>query len=101
MDEIFEVLSDGNRRKIIALLALSGEMTVTQMQKHLDISQPTVSAHLSLLKKSGLVDCRTYGKWRVYCLNISHWKLFMSHLETFFGNGLITEIKARKSIVSG
>jgi ArsR family transcriptional regulator len=36
------------------------------MNASFDLSQPTVSHHLSLLKKAGLVECEVRGRWCFY-----------------------------------
>lgn len=68
MDRIYKALSEINRRKIIFWLGL-GELNVSQIVKKLDLSQATVSNHLSILRKSKLVDYRIKGKERIYKLN--------------------------------
>ncbi|MFZ2153215.1 MAG: metalloregulator ArsR/SmtB family transcription factor [Microgenomates group bacterium] len=66
MDRIYKSLADKNRRAILIMLK-DKEMTVNQMLANLEIGQATLSSHLSVLKKSGLVKSRVEGKLRIYC----------------------------------
>jgi len=69
VDRIFKALAEINRRKIIFWLGL-GELNVSQIVKKLDLSQATVSNHLSVLRKSKLVDYRIKGKEILYDVNL-------------------------------
>lgn len=48
-------MADPTRRAILARLAREGSVTVTELAKPLDISQPAVSKHLKVLERAGLV----------------------------------------------
>src|SRR5258708_11752491 len=49
--------------------ALSGgEATVTDLACRLQLDQPRISTHLSLMREAGLVDCAASGRQRVYAL---------------------------------
>ena len=50
----FGALADPTRRAILARLA-SGEADVSQLMKPFDLSQPTISKHLNVLERAGLV----------------------------------------------
>jgi DNA-binding transcriptional ArsR family regulator len=50
----FAALADPTRRAILARLA-SGEADVSQLMKPFDLSQPTISKHLTVLERAGLV----------------------------------------------
>lgn len=79
MDKIYKALAEINRRKIIFWLGL-GELNVSQIVKKLDLSQATVSNHLSILRKSKLVDYRIKGKERIYKLNEEMTKQYLIEL---------------------
>jgi len=85
MDKIFKALSEVNRRKIIFWLGL-GELNVSDIVKKLDLSQATVSNHLSVLRKSKLVDFRIKGKERIYKLNPETAKSFVKELNKLMPN---------------
>jgi DNA-binding transcriptional ArsR family regulator len=50
----FGALADPTRRAILARLAL-GDADVSQLMKPFDLSQPTISKHLTVLERAGLV----------------------------------------------
>lgn len=79
MDRVYRALAEINRRKIVYWLSM-GEMNVGQIEKKLEISQATVSSHLAILKKSGLISSRVKGKERIYKLNVEIGKSFVREL---------------------
>jgi DNA-binding transcriptional ArsR family regulator len=54
LDHVFAALADPTRRAILARLA-SGEATVTELVAPFQLSQPTISKHLKVLERAGLV----------------------------------------------
>ncbi|MEZ4544419.1 MAG: metalloregulator ArsR/SmtB family transcription factor [Cyanobacteriota/Melainabacteria group bacterium] len=54
----FKALSDESRLKIVGILA-SGDRSVEELASLLELRAPTVSHHLSRLKKTGLVHMST------------------------------------------
>lgn len=66
---VFKALSDESRQKILLLLEDNGEMRVGELVDRLDISQPTMSHHLGVLKNAGLVEDRRDGQSIYYHVN--------------------------------
>jgi DNA-binding transcriptional ArsR family regulator len=67
--DLLKALADAHRLRIIATLARSdGDVCVCDLNDELDLSQPTVSHHLKLLKDAGLVTCARRGTWVYYRL---------------------------------
>jgi DNA-binding transcriptional ArsR family regulator len=64
--EVFKLLADKSRLKILLALAQDGELHVTALCELLDQSQPAVSHHLTLLRMAGLVGYRRDGKHNFY-----------------------------------
>jgi DNA-binding transcriptional ArsR family regulator len=68
----FDVLGDPVRRRILELLA-EGELTsgavCSVIQEEFGISQPGVSAHLRVLRESGMTTVRPEGARRLYAVN--------------------------------
>ncbi len=63
----FKCLGDFNRVRILTTLLYDGEQTVSSLAKQFpEISRPTISHHLALLKNSGLVGFRKEGKEHYY-----------------------------------
>lgn len=65
--EFFKALGDGNRLRIVGLLA-ERPYTVEQLGQALGIGVSTVSHHLSRLSRIGLVDTRTESYYTLYAL---------------------------------
>lgn len=61
-DSVFRALADPIRRAIFAELSSRGELTVHALTNFAGISQPAVSRHLSILKRSRLVRHRRNGR---------------------------------------
>ncbi len=66
--DMFKALSDSNRMTIFVMLS-KGETCACKLLEALDVSQPTLSHHMSILQKSGLVTGRKEGQWIHYTLN--------------------------------
>ncbi|MFN4258302.1 MAG: ArsR/SmtB family transcription factor [Gemmataceae bacterium] len=64
--DIFKLLADKSRLKILLALAQNGEMHVSALCEVLAQSQPAVSHHLMLLRRTGLVGFRRDGKHNFY-----------------------------------
>lgn len=65
IDEVFSALAEPTRRKIIE--ALKAEpMAVGALVTQLEISQPTVSKHLKVLREANLVTMNAQGQRRIY-----------------------------------
>lgn len=64
--DVFKLLADKSRLKILLALAQDGEMHVTALCELLTQSQPAVSHHLTLLRMRGLVGYRRDGKHNFY-----------------------------------
>jgi len=65
----FKALSDPTRVRMINLMARAGEQCVCVMNTSFDLSQPTISHHLKLLREAGLVRVRRRGTWAYYRIN--------------------------------
>ena len=66
--EVFEVLADGIRRRIVELLA-QGELAAGEIAAHFEVSGPAISRHLRVLREAGVVRYRRDGQRWVYALN--------------------------------
>ncbi len=66
--QLFKLLSDETRLRILVYLVREGEMNVRTLCSRLGQSQPAVSHHLALLRVAGLTDCRRDGKHNFYHL---------------------------------
>jgi ArsR family transcriptional regulator len=87
LTEVFKLLADKSRLKILLALARDGELHVSALCELLQQSQPAVSHHLTLLRMAGLVGYRRDGKHNFYRVDSA---LVRDLLEEFFsdsGNG--------------
>lgn len=87
LTQVFKLLADESRLKILLALAEDGEMHVSALCELLDQTQPAVSHHLTLLRMTGLVGFRRDGKHNFYRIESG---LVRDLLEQFFadaGNG--------------
>ncbi len=83
---IMKALSDPNRVRILKLLQ-TGELCVCEIQNLLGLAQSTVSSHMKLLEKAGLVQSRRQGTWMLYRLaedsTSPHARTMLGHLATW------------------
>jgi ArsR family transcriptional regulator, arsenate/arsenite/antimonite-responsive transcriptional repressor len=64
----FKALADPTRVAIVNRLAGAGEVCVCELVDEFELSQPTISHHLKLLREAGLVDSERRGTWAYYRL---------------------------------
>jgi ArsR family transcriptional regulator, arsenate/arsenite/antimonite-responsive transcriptional repressor len=68
MNIVFKALNDPTRRKILELL-LARDMTAGEIIEEFNISGPSISHHLDLLKQAKLVSAEKEGQFIYYSLN--------------------------------
>ncbi|MFJ5115690.1 ArsR/SmtB family transcription factor [Streptomyces sp. NPDC088551] len=69
--KVFKALGDPVRLRLVSMIASrgeGGEVCVCELTPAFDLSQPTVSHHLKLLRQAGLIDCERRGTWVYYWL---------------------------------
>lgn len=66
--ETFKALADGNRLRAVAVLRARDELCVCQITEMLGLSMATVSRHMNILHKAGVVHFRKEGRWVFYRL---------------------------------
>ena len=70
LQDALKALSDPTRRKILELLK-EGQMTAGELGSHFEMTGATISHHLSILKKAGLVQDIKKGTFVIYEVNTS------------------------------
>jgi DNA-binding transcriptional ArsR family regulator len=63
--DVFTALAEPTRRRILDELRRD-ERTVGELVDALTVSQPTMSKHLGVLRRSGFVSCRVAAQRRIY-----------------------------------
>jgi len=95
VDRIFKSLADINRRKILSILK-GKEMSVSEILEYLDVKQATLSSHLAILRKAGLVEFSVSGKQRIYKLKNETLIGFVKKLNGFVG---LADISSENEII--
>jgi ArsR family transcriptional regulator len=65
---VHKALADPTRLRIVARLA-DGDGTVSDLMRHVDLSQPLVSWHVRRLRAAGLVETRRSGRETICSLS--------------------------------
>ncbi|RKY99020.1 MAG: transcriptional regulator [Candidatus Hydrothermota bacterium] len=68
MQKVWKALSDPTRRKILQLLK-ERDMSAGEIAEHFDVSKPTLSHHLEILRNADLVVSHRKGQKIIYSLN--------------------------------
>jgi ArsR family transcriptional regulator len=63
---LMKALSDPVRLRLMSMIAASDEVCVCDLLAPFDVSQPTISHHLKVLREAGLVDGQRRGTWVYY-----------------------------------
>jgi ArsR family transcriptional regulator len=64
----FKALADPTRVAIVNRLAAAPEVCVCDLTESFELSQPTISHHLRILREAGLVEAARRGTWAYYRL---------------------------------
>jgi DNA-binding transcriptional ArsR family regulator len=87
LTDVFKLLSDKSRLKIVLALAQDHERHVSSLCDLLHQSQPAVSHHLTLMRMVGLVNYRRDGKHNYYYLASDHLRDLLEQFFADSGNG--------------
>jgi ArsR family transcriptional regulator len=91
--QVFKLLSDETRLRVLMYLAREGELHVTALCDKLGQSQPAVSHHLALLRVAGLIEARRDGKHNFYSVRAKHFHRLMTEIFASIGNPESEEIR--------
>ena len=70
MNNLFKAFNDPTRREILELLK-NGDMTAGDIADQFEMSKPSISHHLDLLKQADLVVSIKQGQFVMYSLNMT------------------------------
>lgn len=80
MNDVFKALADPTRRKILELLSVR-DMNAGEIADYFNISKPSISHHLSILKNAELIIDTRLGQNIMYSLNTT---VFQDMVKWFF-----------------
>ncbi|HXY34107.1 MAG TPA: metalloregulator ArsR/SmtB family transcription factor [Planctomycetaceae bacterium] len=98
--QIFKLLSDETRLRILVYLTREGELHVTALCDRLGQSQPAVSHHLALLRVAGLIKARRDGKHNFYSVRQARFRRLMEQLMQSIGDKGKGQIRFDEFIVT-
>jgi len=80
---MLKAIADPTRICIVHILSCS-EMCVCDLQEYFQLTQPTLSHHLGLLKSADIVTSKRKGKWAYYSVNRETVKFLTGFLDAIF-----------------
>lgn len=96
LTKVFKALSDGTRREILRLLGRR-DLTVGEIVANFELTQPTISRHLAVLREAQLVTDRRRGQNVIYKLDdralVGAVQGFLDHIPV---TGVASEPAARR-----
>ena len=98
--QVFKLLADETRLKILMGLLREGEMHVSAMCDMLNQSQPAVSHHLALLRVAGIIEPRRDGKHNFYSVCQDRFHLLMGELFSSISDPQRDEFRFKSFVVT-
>jgi ArsR family transcriptional regulator, arsenate/arsenite/antimonite-responsive transcriptional repressor len=89
---LFKAIGDPVRLRLLSLIAChdDGEACVCDLTSAFDLSAPTISHHLKVLKQAGLIDSERRGTWVYYWINPSVLARLSAILSSRQGAGMVS-----------
>ena len=72
IEQSLNALADGNRLRIVQIIAKENAICARDLLKELDITQPTLSHHMKALVNCGFVTRTKKGRWCYYLIDSAH-----------------------------
>jgi ArsR family transcriptional regulator len=91
----FRAMADETRWRIVRLV-MDRALCVCELADILEMPQSSVSSHVQVIRKAGLLESETCGKWTYFRIVRSHLPLLKAVLKTF-GDSEIQALDAGKS----
>jgi ArsR family transcriptional regulator, arsenate/arsenite/antimonite-responsive transcriptional repressor len=85
MNLLFKALNDSTRREILELLGKK-DLSAGEIAEQFDMSKPSISHHLDILKQAGLVESVKKGQFIYYSLNTTVFDELVKWIFTFRQN---------------
>ena len=71
LDRIFHALGDGTRRQMLSMLSMNGALSANELRAPFDVAQPTISKHLKVLERAGLIRRDIEGRRHRFRLEVA------------------------------
>ena len=94
---VFRAFSDERRLRVLEILT-RGEQCACVLLKELEISQPTLSYHMKILCRSGIVKERPVGPWKYYSIDAEGCGYAQRLLQEMSFGGANVEIKLIRAL---
>ena len=82
LSELFKSFTDPTRREILDLLKQK-DQTPSEILEKIEVSQPTLSHHLDILKRANLITGERDGQFIRYSLNMSVLQMAIEYMTKF------------------
>jgi len=82
MNDIFKALNDATRREILELLKHK-DMSAGEIADAFNISKPSISHHLDILKRADLITSEKNGQFIIYSINTTIMEDVLQWILTF------------------
>jgi ArsR family transcriptional regulator len=82
MNQLFKALNDTTRREILEILG-KGDLSAGEIADKFEISKPSISHHLDLLRQAGLVESVKKGQFIYYSINTTVFDELVKWMLTF------------------
>lgn len=86
MGDVFKALSDPTRRKILELLQTQS-LSAGEIADYFQITKPSISHHLAILKNSGLIIDERQGQSIIYSIDMTVFQDVMKWFMSFMNVG--------------
>jgi len=90
--EFFKALSHPTRLKILDIILNENEICVCEIVKKIGIDQPTISKHLNILKKAGILESRKEGLSVFYKVRFPCMKDYFICVDETIKSDLVTKV---------
>ena len=97
LDRVFHALGDRSRRKMLATISQRGQCSAGELVDLFKSSQPTISKHLKVMERAGLLVRKVDGRQHLFSMNtaplkeadtwlqvhLSFWESSLARLENY------------------
>lgn len=95
--EFFRALADETRWRIVRLV-MDRALCVCELADILEMPQSSVSSHVQIIRRAGLLESETCGKWTYFLIGRSHLAMLKTILRHFPNGGEFTADAERAEV---